>query len=1077
VSGYQGLAKQSIDVRLGGGIAQSDHEFVTDAPAALRAENARFGQRGSVGKRFGHTAPSLTGGPTTADEGEANAIFEHRDQLVHVGPGGCFRADLTYNKWQETNARAPRVSRVLTDSVVRTNYETEYGSADAVGADLCVAWQGIAPPGHTSAGSDCTYYQFFDADTLTAKSPPRIVEPVASTFTAPKVLALANGTFLIIACRNAARYASYTQSSGTYTFANSVDVPAVTFLSTSTRFAKGASNTFIIQNPSDPAGGQTTWYTFNSSMTNTGSSTTAYVSLFGDIAYNDVTGVYVAMNEAGAPVRLNSTCAITSIAGGVTPPTSYGARICQLNDSGHMMLAFQHATGTRIHSVDSSLSSIAYGDVPFLGFDTSSANGRKMTLGPLLYLGGAGIDDCLITFVDVIAGTGGVSTYRPLEQAAVSYNPQPYAIVARPVTLDSGSLGVAEVGRFLQDKAIELHAAFTRGSTAHILTRVFVDIPGAPGVEQVRFGFDAARVDLESMPARGGTQCQGLRVLPSGSGGVLCYDGVQLAELTPPRVQYVATGTVEPTTGVDSAAAPDTVEISGNDGWCRVRICYRWVDARGNVHRGAPSYTFRHKVFDIVTTGGTPDYTFRLVFPRIGVTAINGDLGASMQVEVYQADSPSGEEWYLVGVCTPQVYDTTNLLWAITPVWGVSAATLPDHCFNLLQNSDLIAQEQAFFDLELEPVPPPPMLHLCSTQRRLWGVSAEDRNAVHHTKLLRANTAPEFTAEGVVRVPDEGGAYGGECTGIAALNDRIIVFKRDRIYAIFGDPGDDDGTNSTLEVPRLISSDVGCIEAASIVEGPFGVAFLSRKGFAVLGSDGSPPAFIGEAVQREHGDDVVCGTLVPRHSEVRWHIGSVGSATVALVWNYKVNAWSRWTAYPARHACVYRDEYHRIDEGVQLYIETSDSWAAGNTAPLLVQTPWLKLAGLQGFKRLWRATFLGRYWTGGLKIETEFDYVAHDESKPGEWREHEWTSSELLAASKLSQEYEAGAASTAYRLQVAIRPVIQKIESVRFTLREDVTGSQQAPATLGQGFEIVGVQLDCGMKRGGYKALATGAKR
>lgn len=1083
--GYEGLQKQSIDVRVGGGIAQSEHDFLTDAPGLLKAENVRFDRKGALGKRFGHTTTSLNNAPSTATVGESNAVFEHRDQIVVTGPAGCYRGDQGETTWRETNQRAPRASRVLTDAIVRSNTDTSVGFADVVGDLLCVAWDGFAPEEHADAGDPCTFYQFFKADTLSPLCAPTILEPAGTGFVPLRVIGLDDSFVIVSLHGTTARFATYAVSAGTYTFTNHAALPGPTPTGSASRFAKGIADDFII---ATQVVADTQFRAFDAAGASLGTSTELTWAVR-DIAYNSVLARYVALAADGTVRQVNAAAVVTSSAGGVAAPsTSVDARLAQRNTSGHMLFAFCCDEGTRLATVSSSLGVLLEGDVAHLGADGAYPP-------EMLYLGPLGIEDTLISWVDRVP----LFSLMPDENTgATPYAslPQPYVICARPIALTGGKsdgLGAAEVGRCLQDRAASLASVFIYGGKAHVLARTAVDIVGSADTNTARYGYDLARVQLENAPARPGVQAAGLRLIPSGC-GVACYDGVQLAELCPPRVQHLTEGSYVAVPDAEifslgsaapgfSAGTGDPPAGGGTQFFARAKVLYRWVDAIGNVHRGPPSGALRWKFLDTALNpndgAGSPSYSPTVIkFPRVGITAINADTSGQLQVEVYQASSPDGETWHLVGVCTPRIHWTDEDYWYLSPTWG--KATLLEHQFNLQYTDALAEMPQGYFDSEADNVPPPPLLHLCSTQSRLWGLSAEDRNRVVYTKEIVSGRAPEFGDGFGIQIPDEGGseeAGEGGCTGIAAIDDGVIIFKRGKVYRLFGDPGDAAGAGSSLQVPRLISGDVGCVDASSIVEGPFGVAFLSLKGFYLLGRDLSL-TFVGEPVQREVGSlTCIAGTLVPRHSEVRWLFDtSIGALTspIALVWNYKANAWSRWTSYSGRAATIYRDEYTRLGASYAYTAETTDAWV-GATHEMVVRTPWMKLAGLQGFKRIWKATFLGRWWSGDVSIACEYDFRTLDTGETLD--EQTWTAATLATLLEPSQYEEGGATSTgAYRLQIGRKPTVQKVEAIRFTVTENNDGGQQG-GTSGRGFELVGVQLDVGLKRGGFKPLPSGAKK
>lgn len=283
-----------------------------------------------------------------------------------------------------------------------------------------------------------------------------------------------------------------------------------------------------------------------------------------------------------------------------------------------------------------------------------------------------------------------------------------------------------------------------------------------------------------------------------------------------------------------------------------------------------------------------------------------------------------------------------------------------------------------------------------------------------------------------------------------------MVFKQRNIFVLYGDPGDSAGSGNSLQPARLLSGDVGCSSVHSIVEGPFGVAFLSERGLYTLGR-GLDLTFVGAPVMDTTRAYPVCtsGVLVPSESEVRWTLSSAEGEYddgIALSYNYRLDRWSKWTGYETTHSCLWRGRHARLGTGLTPWVETPYTWTFLDEDELEVTTPWIRLAGMQGYKRVWRTFVLGRWYSGDFSIDFEYDY------RDGVVSTAHWTGTELAAMGE--------------RLQVRARPTQQKCEAIRLTLRE-TPGNSGSP---GRGVELVAVQMDCGVKRGGMKRLAAEAK-
>jgi hypothetical protein len=1043
---YQGLQKQSIDLRLGGGIDESAHDFVGDLPTLAACNNARFGDRGAVGKRYGSSLYSTTGKPGSSVE--AQGIYEHEGTLSVWHPDGWYKLDSDQATWDVTNECAPRPSKVRTDALVRGSRSWSRCDSAIIDDVMCVVWE--------DALESEVYYAFYSTSNLSCLSGPTLYPTASNIRRRPRVIAL--GTrFVLFGLSGTSGIgdvyiAPYVVSAGTYQFGASVlTVATGDFYDVAVK----SSTEYVLLTRS---GASDTRFSLG---THTGVSGSVVAATFHGYAVcvNGTSNRFVAVGQvpagawgALAHVDWNLLGAATVVAPvyTATPNTSFArATIVTKGSAGDMVFALSGIGSGRSASADQCCTDI----VEITNVYALTRSGRV----PTACLVGKAINiyDAHTAYSDVLIPLGdqvGVGQYAN-STVTLPYQAAPYGFLARPQVNAAGEYDIAIVARFLQDKLDKSRDSYHLGSLSiaspdgvpELWSVMPVLIDAQPQASRTNFerkSIDLVRARIDKAPPARSVTAQSLRLLGSGA-GVLAFDGTQLVENSPPQMTCVFkhTDTLNEDLIVDLPAGGSGSVVF------RLRFVHRWTDAQGNIHRGAPSGELHVDA----------------------ITAKNADRAGRMEVEVYQAEYPSGD-FHLIATCEPYESPTSPALWCVDFRWGASSFPATKSSFYVVAYTQLSQFPAAYFTDENDNNQPPPALDLCSTQNRLWLLNAENRYEVWPSKPIVPGKAPEFSSDFAVPIPHEG----GECVGLAALNDKVVVFKRDRVYVLFGDPGDAAGAGSTLQKPRLVSAvPVGCTNVNSIVEFPGGVAFQSDRGFYAIGPDGLSGQWIGEAVKGTLGSLVVTsGTHVPAQSEIRWTLDSTGysfSSNVALVYNYQVNAWSYWTGYNAVHACTGAGIYIRLLTSSNVRAETVGSWAADATAELSLTTQWIKLGGLQGFKRLWRATFLGRYFTGGFGVECEFDYVEHDDSKPGEWHTHDWTSVEMATISN--------GVAPEKRLQVAVRPTRQKIESIRFTISEDTAGTQQAPATVGQGFELVGVQLDVGLKRGAFKNLIAGAKK
>ena len=627
-----------------------------------------------------------------------------------------------------------------------------------------------------------------------------------------------------------------------------------------------------------------------------------------------------------------------------------------------------------------------------------------------------------------------------------------------------------------------------------------------------RWGIDRFTADIEDVPIE---VSSAERLALHGGGTLACFDGARSAECLIPFVPHQLRRTGEGTvggligdaiygaglspkyTGVGASLLTYASTGTANEyviGRWKVKYLLRWVDAKGNTHRSSLSAPREYTAHGV--GGGVGDLTFTgtgnngehyltayddrvYLLPLPAMTALNGEGGPKLQVEFYRtgiliehygevagasdtllgsnpASSQSTTTYYLVGILNisnAAAFGYPNLGYFVDPYASphVNPGTSSPPPYD------------ASGELGSEPIPP--VLDVCSTQQRLFAVSGEDRLSVWHSKPFVRGYAPEFNAALQIRCA----ADGGDLVACEVLDDKLILFKRHRIYVTPVLSGPDAlGNGSAFDPPREFVSDTGCVSAVSVVKGPFGVLFRSVRGIQLLDRSLSTH-YIGEAVESTLAGRVIrAATLVPEYSEVRFLIENLTGEGVpqdhlTIVWNYRVSSWAVWEDIEGRHACLTGPTPVRLLSDGSAHFELADAYygasglGAENVPQLRITTAWIKLAGLQGFARVWRATLLGAYSTNGITVSVGYNYV-------DTWVDtYAWTADELAALTDPS------------RLQLQLTPGRQKCEAIRFKISETF-GSYGAGADRGAGFVLTGLQLDCGVKRGSFKHTQKDAK-
>jgi hypothetical protein len=377
-----------------------------------------------------------------------------------------------------------------------------------------------------------------------------------------------------------------------------------------------------------------------------------------------------------------------------------------------------------------------------------------------------------------------------------------------------------------------------------------------------------------------------------------------------------------------------------------VAMTFEAIDSQGNVSRSAPSKTgpivIGANANMSVTFASLGPTSHRNVRPVVYVSNDGGiNYHRSKQVLVNS---------------TTEIADTTvNLDPALLFVAGVP--TLYTDA-KIMSNAPLMGARFA-----------------CEWQGRIC-LMAE--NMIWPSREVIYGEEPSFNESMQFRIPSNG-------TGMGSLDDRLILFTRDRIYWIAGDGPTDTGEGGSFTQPQRIASDFGCIDARSIVRCEKGLLFQSRRGIELLGR-GLETTLVSGGIDYLKFYEVVASSLDPRNQIVRFIMATptvVKSYTVAC-WHVLYDVWTTHDVPPmvagmgtnvpfglvhalSRNWMTINDvaglsvpvealamELESTDTSFGTYVDGALSASAGYWYPITVQTANVKMDGLLGFARVWR---------------------------------------------------------------------------------------------------------------------------
>jgi hypothetical protein len=466
-------------------------------------------------------------------------------------------------------------------------------------------------------------------------------------------------------------------------------------------------------------------------------------------------------------------------------------------------------------------------------------------------------------------------------------------------------------------------------------------------------------------------------------------------------------------------------------------VLYRWMDAKGKLHQSAPSTPL-----SITLTGG--NNRVQLTIPTLRLTAKKSPR-TNVEIVVYRTEAAL-EEFYRANSPTSLLYndptaDTVNY------TDDLSDATLATR--EPLYTAGGLLENDA----------PPSAAFGCPWKNR-FGLGGTEDDTFWLSKEVVPGKPVEFSNALTFNLERKG----GKSTGMAALLDKLILFKESAIYYIYGDGPDGLGVGQ-WSTPEQVSSDVGAVDSVSIADTPAGIVFKSRKGIYLLTGD-LQLSYIGAEVEDWNDETVTAAVVMSDYNEVRFT--TLSGPT--LVYNYENATWAVWPNTSATDAAIWKNRYIYIRRTLNadsiVVRETPEQFKdVDQYYSMRVGIGWLSFAKLAGYQRIRRLMPVGTYKSAHtLRAKLAFDY---SESYT---EEHEWDAASYLGASTYggSSPYgsEALYGGNDGPYIVRFHVAHQKNTALRCILEDtDLSGS-------GESFDLSALSLEVAGKKGLFKLPA-----
>jgi hypothetical protein len=375
---------------------------------------------------------------------------------------------------------------------------------------------------------------------------------------------------------------------------------------------------------------------------------------------------------------------------------------------------------------------------------------------------------------------------------------------------------------------------------------------------------------------------------------------------------------------------------------------YEWTDAQGQLHRSCTSVAATQLQAAPIDSG----HAATITVPTLRITD-----KTNVSVVLYRTLAN-------IDVSSQVFYRVSSIA---SPTLSVKTADTVSFT-DAVTDAALVAGAQLYTTGGvLENAAPPPTTFLAIHQGRLYAVHAEDPLTLWYSKMLVPGWPVEWSD--YLTIPVD--ARGGGVTGLASLEDKLVIFKESAVFVMAGTEADDTGANSSLSSIRLVCTDVGCSEPKSIVRVQDGLVFKAEKGLYKLDL-GLALSRVGAAVEDYDVDEITSAVMLEDAHEVRF----TTTESRVLVLNTENGQWGTDTEIDAADAILWQGVYTYIHPIGEVRTETPGEYSdCGSPIRRRIVTSWLAFAGLQGYQRLYRLMFLGDYQSQHtLKMSLAYDY-------------------------------------------------------------------------------------------------------
>jgi hypothetical protein len=477
-------------------------------------------------------------------------------------------------------------------------------------------------------------------------------------------------------------------------------------------------------------------------------------------------------------------------------------------------------------------------------------------------------------------------------------------------------------------------------------------------------------------------------------------------------------------------------------------VVWEWTDNQGQIIRSAPSIPAT-----ITLTGS--NNTVAVVVNTLPITNKQtrfNDTRTNVVMSVYRT------------------LTTGTTYYRVNPT--VSTYVYNDPLANTIKFSDTIADTVISSNATLyttggvvQNIATPAANLLAQGKNRLYlaGVDTEP-NKLFFSKEKEEGLGVEFSAELSVIVD----SFGGDITAIAAMDDKVLIFKKSLLYYIAGQGPDKTAANGQFSVPFLVSADCGCNTPQSIVLTGLGVMFQSQKGIYLCDRQlnvtylGSP---LDHITTNMPNFLITSAANLPDQNLVYF----TTNTNQVLVYDTYFGFWytQSFNFMPTSSTTLTNSWYVTSSSGVHqsnpaIYLDT-----ISDVITSTIKTNWINLNNIMGYGRIYEILLLGDNTSMAHKLVVNLRYDNED---------FVFQTVTITPNSLVGPAYGAdspygtgtpygGSFSGSYNF--VIRPMKQKCSSISIEIVDQFPGGDRTAS-----FKFTGIALVVGIKQGYNKNLS-----